>query len=113
MVVKYLVCVGIFSKLLSRLSLIFVIPRVEARQWPEWISSWTILLISSDEFSSHSTGHWSKIIVTISPMLGAGAELAELLDLNTLNLTIGYREIIFLIVSDSSCVCKEVSMVES
>ena len=41
----------------------------------------------------------------------AGAELAALaalLDLNTLNLTIGYREIIFLIVSDSSCVCKEV-----
>ena len=34
----------------------------------------------------------------------AGAELAALLDLNTLNLTIGYREIIFLIVRDSWCV---------
>ena len=37
--------------------LYFVIPCVKARdQWADWISSWTILLISSDEFSSHSTG---------------------------------------------------------
>ena len=54
--ISYIVYVGIFEQ--TELDICnIVILRVKARdQWADWISSWTILLISSDEFSSHSTG---------------------------------------------------------